>query len=284
MNYLKDTPLGRNSEFTDRYTPSLLCPVPRWDARETLELESLASETPESEGMALPFHGQDIWNAYELSWLNEKGKPEVALAQLIVPCTSPNIIESKSLKLYLNSFANSRFADRATVVTTISRDLERVAGAPVDVRVMSLREAQQAPLWDDHGELVDTLDVSFEHFEYRPQLLLTDQGPEQSGVLVSHLLRSHCPVTDQPDWATVQVRYTGQPISSAGFLRYVVSLRNHQGFHEQIIEQMFVDLWRHCAPRQLSVYGRFTRRGGLDINPFRSNYEGTPPNRRTIRQ
>ena len=274
MSYLKDTPLGRSSDFIDEYMPSLLCPVPRWDARETLELEDTT----------LPFHGMDIWNAYELSWLNEKGKPQVALAELIVPCTSPNIIESKSLKLYLNSFANSRFESRDRVVATISADLARVAGAPVDVRVMTLREAEREPVWEEHGQLVDTLDVSFEHFDYRPELLLTDQGPEQTGVLVSHLLRSHCPVTNQPDWGTVQIRYTGRPISPASFLRYVVSLRNHQGFHEQIVEQVFVDLSRHCEPRQLSVYGRFTRRGGLDINPFRSNYEDTPPNRRTIRQ
>ncbi len=279
MSYPKDTPLGRNSAFIDQYTPSLLCPVPRWDARESLELRDTS----------LPFHGQDIWNAYELSWLNEKGKPEVALAELVVPCTSPNIIESKSLKLYLNSFANSRFPGRDRVVETIARDLAQVAGAPVDVRVLTLREARQQPLWEEHvreeqGELVDTLDVAFEHFDYRPELLLADQGPERTGVLVSHLLRSHCPVTNQPDWGTVQVRYTGRPISPASFLRYVVSLRNHQGFHEQIIEQMFVDLRRHCGPRQLSVYGRFTRRGGLDINPFRSNYEDAPLNARTVRQ
>ena len=274
MSYLKDTPLGRSSDFIDEYTPSLLCPVPRWDARESLELEDTT----------LPFHGMDIWNAYELSWLNDKGKPQVALAELIVPCTSPNIIESKSLKLYLNSFANSRFDSRDRVVAVIAKDLAEVAGAPVDVRVMTLREAEREPAWEEHGQLVDTLDVAFDHFEYRPELLLTDQGPEQTGVLVSHLLRSHCPVTNQPDWGTVQVRYTGRPISPASFLRYVVSLRNHQGFHEQIIEQVFVDLQRQCVPRQLSVYGRFTRRGGLDINPFRSNYEDTPPNRRTIRQ
>ncbi len=133
MSYLKDTPLGRSSDFIDEYTPSLLCPVPRWDARESLELEDTT----------LPFHGMDIWNAYELSWLNDKGKPQVALAELIVPCTSPNIIESKSLKLYLNSFANSRFDSRDRVVAVIAKDLAEVAGAPVDVRVMTLREAER---------------------------------------------------------------------------------------------------------------------------------------------
>lgn len=279
MSFLNDTPLGRTSAFIDQYTPSLLCPVPRWDARESLDLDTAAEGEPR-----LPFHGQDIWNAYELSWLNPRGKPVVAMAELVVPCISPNIIESKSLKLYLNSFANTRFASREAVIKAIAGDLARVAGAPVDVRVMSLEEAGRAAVWDDHGNVVDHLDVAFENFEYRPELLLTEQGPERNGVLVSHLLRSHCPVTNQPDWASVQVRYTGAAISPASFLRYVVSLRNHQGFHEQIIEQMFVDLKRQCAPRHLSVYGRFTRRGGLDINPFRSDYEDLPPNFRTVRQ
>jgi len=279
MSFLNDTPLGRTSAFIDQYTPSLLCPVPRWDARESLDLDTAAEGEPR-----LPFHGQDIWNAYELSWLNERGKPVVAMAELVVPCISPNIIESKSLKLYLNSFANTRFASREAVIKAIAGDLAQVAGAPVDVRVMSLEEAARAAVWDDHGDSVDHLDVAFDDFEYQPELLLTEQGPERNGVLVSHLLRSHCPVTNQPDWASVQVRYTGAAISPASFLRYVVSLRNHQGFHEQIIEQMVVDLKRQCAPRHLSVYGRFTRRGGLDINPFRSDYEDAPTNRRTIRQ
>lgn len=277
MSYLTETPLGRASDYVDAYTPSLLCPVPRWDARESLDLELV-------DGKTLPFHGLDIWNAYELSWLNPKGKPVVAMAELTVPCTSPNIVESKSLKLYLNSFANTRFAGKDAVIAAIQKDVGQVAGAAVDVRVMTLQEAARLPVWEDHGQLVDGLDVAFDGFEYNPELLLTEQAPEQTGVLVSHLLRSHCPVTNQPDWATVQVRYTGAPISPASFLRYVVSLRNHQGFHEQIIEQMFVDLSRQCAPRQLSVYGRFTRRGGLDINPFRSNFEEVLPNQRTIRQ
>ncbi|ASK33538.1 NADPH-dependent 7-cyano-7-deazaguanine reductase QueF [Alloalcanivorax mobilis] len=274
MSLLHDTPLGRASDYVDQYTPALLCPVPRWDAREGLELEN----------SDLPFHGMDLWNAYELSWLNGKGKPMVAVAELTIPCTSANIVESKSLKLYLNSFANTRFESREAVIAAIEKDVAHTIGAPLDVRILSLKEAQREPLWEDHGQCVDGLDVSFEGFEYSPDLLFTDQGPEQSGVLFSHLLRSHCPVTNQPDWATVMVRYTGAPISPASLLRYVVSLRNHQGFHEQIIEQMFIDIQRRCAPRQLTVYGRFTRRGGIDINPFRSNFETLLPNARTVRQ
>lgn len=278
MSYLTETPLGRASDYVDEYTPSLLCPVPRWDARENLDLELV-------DGKSLPFHGLDIWNGYELSWLNDKGKPVVALAEIIVPCTSPNLVESKSLKLYLNSFANTRFSNREAVIAALEKDLGQVAGAPVDARVLSLQEAARIPPWEDHGDLVDGLDVSFgAGFEYDPALLFTEQGPERTGVLISHLLRSHCPVTNQPDWGTVQVRYTGTMISPASFLRYVVSLRNHQGFHEQIIERIFVDIQRQCGPRHLSVYGRFTRRGGLDINPFRSDFEESLPNQRTVRQ
>lgn len=274
MSYLSETPLGKTSEYVDQYTPSLLFPVPRQAAREALALEA----------GALPFHGVDVWNAYELSWLNSKGKPVVAMAELTVPCTSPNIIESKSLKLYLNSCANTRFAGPQEVRASIERELTRVAGAPVTVRLFDLQEAARLPLWQEQGLLVDTLDVAIEDFQYSADLLRCEQGEEQSAVLVSHLLRSRCPVTDQPDWGTVQVCYTGAPIDPAGFLRYVVSLRNHQGFHEQIIERLFVDIQCRCAPRHLSVYGRFTRRGGLDINPFRCDREETPANRRTVRQ
>lgn len=274
MSYLDDTPLGRRSDYADQYDPALLCPVPRWDARESLDLEDTT----------LPFHGTDIWNAYELSWLNDKGKPVVAVCELRMPCTTPHLVESKSLKLYLNAFANTRFTDKADVIKAIERDLGNITQGSVEVLLHSLREAVAVPVWEERGECVDDLDLSFEHYQYRPELLLCDQGPEQNGQLYSHLLRSYCPVTEQPDWATVIVRYTGQVISPASFLRYVVSLRNHQGFHEQIIEQIFVDLMRQCHPRQLSVYGRFTRRGGIDINPFRSNFEQMPPNRRIIRQ
>ncbi len=274
MSYLKDTPLGRSSDYVDEYTPALLCPVPRWDARESLDLESTD----------LPFHGTDIWNAYELSWLTEKGKPVVAMCELRIPCTTPNIVESKSLKLYLNSFANTRFASRDEVRALIEKDVGQIVGAGIEVLLYTLEDSATMPLWEDKGQCVDKIDLNFEHYNYNPDLLLCDQGPEQTGQLYSHLLRSHCPVTNQPDWATVVVRYTGRAISPASFLRYVVSLRNHQGFHEQIIEQMFVDLMAQCSPRHLTVYGRFTRRGGIDINPFRSNSEQALPNRRTVRQ
>ncbi|KAF0806154.1 7-cyano-7-deazaguanine reductase [Alcanivorax xiamenensis] len=274
MSYLKDAPLGQTSDYVDQYAPELLYPVPRALARESLALEN----------GALPFQGEDLWTGYELSWLDQGGKPRVALAEIRVPCTSDNIIESKSLKLYLNSFANSRYTDADAVREIITADLGKVAGEKVTVRILSLGDAAAQPVWHGDGVCVDELDLTIDTFAYDAALLTAGTGEDHQGELYSHLLRSHCPVTNQPDWGTVVVRYEGRPIDPAGFLRYVVSLRNHQGFHEQIVEQMFVDLQRQCAPAKLSVLGRFTRRGGLDINPFRSNFEPAPENLRTIRQ
>ena len=274
-NPFDETPLGRRTEYIDRYTPSLLCPVPRWDAREVLELD------PES----LPFHGVDLWTAYEVSWLDNRGKPVVAMAEFAVPCNSRNLVESKSLKLYLNSFANSRFGSAREVRALMEKDLSDCAGGPVDVRLLSLDEAAREPWLEIRGECIDTLDIEIDTADGDGQVyLLADQGAERTETLYSHLLRSLCPVTGQPDWATLVVRYTGAPISQVTLLRYVVALRNHQGFHEQIIEQVFNDILSQCQPRELSVYGRFTRRGGLDINPFRSNFEDRPLNRRVVRQ
>lgn len=272
---LKDTPLGRQSDYIDTYTPSLLYPVPRWDAREGLELEM----------DGLPFHGVDVWHAYELSWLDARGKPVVMMAEFRVPCNTRCIIESKSFKLYLNSFANSRFDGVSQVAQLLEKDLSACAQGPVEVSLSSLDVAAKAPWIDTRGgELIDRLELDISQYDYDPALLAVEQGAERHEQLVSHLLRSRCPVTGQPDWATLIVRYTGAPISPASLLRYIVSLRNHEGFHEQIIERVFVDVMARCQPRQLTVYGRFTRRGGLDINPFRSNFEELPVSLRTVRQ
>ena len=271
---LKNTPLGQTSEYVDTYTPGLLYPVPRAEARDGLGLSA----------DALPFHGVDVWHAYELSWLDGRGKPVVVMAEFKVPCSSQYLIESKSFKLYLNSFANTRFDSQQAVIAVLEQDLSACAGSPVDVVLQSLEVAANTPWMELNGTLVDRLDLDIEHYDYQPTLLRTEQGAEQSDQLISHLLRSRCPVTGQPDWATLIVRYTGMPICAASVLRYVVSLRNHEGFHEQIIERIYLDIMAQCEPRQLSVYGRFTRRGGLDINPFRSNYESLPISQRTVRQ
>lgn len=268
-----ETPLGRRTDYIDQYTPALLCPVPRRDAREVLDLD------PE----ALPFHGMDYWNAYELSWLDGRGKPVVMVGEFSVPCNSRNLVESKSLKLYLNSFANSRFDSVAAVRSLMEKDLSDCAGGPVDVRLRTLDNVAADPWLEISGDCVDRIDIEIDS-AVEDIRLLTDQGPERTETLYSHLLRSLCPVTGQPDWATLVVRYTGAPISQVTLLRYVIALRSHQGFHEQIIEQVFTDILQQCQPRQLSVYGRFTRRGGLDINPFRSNFEESALNRRVVRQ
>ena len=271
---LSDTPLGRKTDYVDTYTPALLCPVPRWDAREALEV------SPD----AMPFHGIDIWNIYELSWLDERGKPMVAMGELRVPCHSPNLIESKSLKLYLNSFANSRFANRQAVAQAMETDLSECAGGAVDVRLRTLEEAGRDGFPEIHATALDRMDLDINDYEYDAGLLRVDQGAALNETLYSHLLRSLCPVTGQPDWGTVFIRYSGSPISHASVLRYLVSLRNHQGFHEQVIERIFVDIKSQCEPRHLSVFGRFTRRGGVDINPFRSNFEDQPVAGRVARQ
>lgn len=272
-----EIPLGRTIPTVDSYTPSLLYPIPRWDARELLELDD---ET-------MPFRGVDIWNAYELSWLDERGKPEVALAQIVVPANSRFLIESKSLKLYLNSLNNTCFKHRTEVIRTLEQDLSQVAHAPVLVHLASPQEVVGTAIAELPGTCLDALPL--EIHDYRPdpallQLASTATGTVLTETLYTHLFRSNCPVTHQPDWASVLVRYHGPAIEHESLLRYLVGYRNHADFHEQCVERIFVDIWRRCQPAQLSVYARFTRRGGLDINPFRTNFEEPLGNLRLFRQ
>ncbi len=269
-----DNPLGRVSHFDHGYEPGLLHPVARADARADLGLDE----------SALPFHGRDDWNAYELSWLNGRGKPEVALAEWSLPCDSPFLIESKSLKLYLNGLANTVFTGGADqVATTLEDDLSACAGGPVQVRLWNLAEAAQWPGYAFEGFCLDELEVAVEDYELNPALLEPTTG-EAAEVLYTHLLRSLCPVTGQPDWASVIVDYAGAAIPREGLLRYLVSFRNHSGFHEQVVERIFTDLRRYYDLERLTVQARFTRRGGLDINPVRSTQGELPDNRRTVRQ
>lgn len=265
--------LGKTTEYRDTYAPELLYPVPRREARKALGL-----------GADLPFHGWDFWHGYELSWLNQRGKPVVAVLEATVPCESPNIIESKSFKLYLNSFNNSRFADVTEVQRLLSRDLTACAGAEVEVQVRSLDEASADSWMAPDGTCIDVMDVEIDMLDDPAQALSARPGDAVEENLHSHLLRSRCPVTGQPDWASVFLRYRGPAIDPAGLLNYIAGLRNHQGFHEQVIERMFLDISERCGPQCLTVYGRFTRRGGLDINPFRSNFEVRPASLRTVRQ
>jgi 7-cyano-7-deazaguanine reductase len=274
MSTPEHSPLGKTTVYADRYDPSLLFPIPREQKR--IEIGVIDP---------LPFSGVDIWNAYELSWLDARGKPQVALAEFRVPADSPNIIESKSFKLYLNGFSQERI-DTAALHDTLVRDLSVAAGAPVKV-TLSAPSAQDYAITDLPGKLLD--DQSLEIDDYGPPnadfLRVDRRATPVAETLVSHLLRSNCPVTGQPDWGSVQIAYRGAPIDHAGLLRYLVSFRTHNEFHEQCVERIFVDLMARCGPERLTVYARYTRRGGLDINPFRSTDPAAMPgNPRAARQ
>ncbi|MCK0511794.1 NADPH-dependent 7-cyano-7-deazaguanine reductase QueF [Aromatoleum buckelii] len=255
------SPLGQSVVYRDSYAPELLFPIARQIKRDEL---GLAPDT-------LPFVGEDLWNAYELSWLNSRGKPVAAIGTFRVPVSSPRLIESKSLKLYLNSFNQHRFVDPTLVHDTLTRDLSGAAGAPVAVSIEILSRRPTRVFGYPHGVLLDEIDIEIDTYQTDPAFLQTDfSADEVSETLYSHLLKSNCLVTGQPDWGTVVVRYIGPPIDRAGLLRYIVSFRSHNEFHEQCVERIFCDVLRRCAPRHLAVWARYTRRGGLDINPFRS--------------
>jgi len=261
--------LGQHTDYPQQYAPELLCPIPRAPARDALGITD-----------ALPFSGEDRWTGYEISWLNASGKPQVAMGMFILPADSPAMVESKSFKLYLNSLNQAVFKGQAELQACLVRDLSRVVGMAVQVELQSL-EASLAPAFivaePLDGECLDTLDVAIEHYQPAPELLHlsdnTKNGPIHE-LLYSHLLKSNCPVTGQPDWATVFIEYYGEAIDRAGLLRYIISFREHQGFHENCVERLFMDISRCCAPQQLCVYARYTRRGGLDINPLRSSLSG----------
>jgi len=281
MNTPKHSRLGKPTIYADQYDASLLFPIARAPQRAELGL-----------GASLPFMGADLWTAFELSWLSPRGKPQVALAHITVPCESVNLIESKSFKLYLGSFNNTRFADAAEVLARLRADLTEAAwrGAVVQssvgVKLVAAEWFDREPIEELDGLSLDRLDLDCDRYSPAPELLsaATDEAPV-SEVLTSNLLRSNCPVTGQPDWGSVQISYFGPQIDQAGLLRYLISFRKHNGFHEDCVERMFMDLQARCQPHKLSVYARYTRRGGLDINPFRTSYpQALPANRRTARQ
>lgn len=270
---MADLPLGKEADYDAPYDPALLCPIARAPGRAELGI-----------GAQLPFHGCDIWNAYELSWLDARGKPAVAMAELRVPADSPCIVESKSLKLYLNSLNQRRCADAAEVREIIANDVGRCVGTAVEVSVQLPGQWQRWAVQSIEGECLDTLDVAIDRYTPAPELLTADAGVQVSRRWFSRLLRSRCPVTGQPDWGTVMIEYSGAQIDPAGLLGYIVSFRQHQDFHEHCVERMFVDIGARCAPQSLTVYARYLRRGGLDINPFRSSGASRAPNPRQPRQ
>ena len=269
------SPLGKPSAYADQYDASLLFAMPRAPKR----LELGITGTP-------PFFGADLWTAFELSWLNLRGKPQLALAHITVPCESPHIIESKSFKLYLNSFNNTRFADARDVRERIRADIGAAVGVGIGIKTIGPELFDQEPVHEMDGLNLDRLDVECIHFTPAPELLFAEfDEPPVTETLTSNLLKSNCLVTGQPDWGSVQISYSGAQINQEGLLQYLVSFRNHHEFHEQCVERIFMDVWTRCKPIKLSVYARYTRRGGLDINPFRTSYpQGLPPNVRTARQ
>jgi 7-cyano-7-deazaguanine reductase len=269
------TALGKQTEYITAYSPSLLCPIPRQQSRRELGIN------PE----ALPFRGVDIWTAFELSWLDNDGKPEVAVAEFEVPATSPSIIESKSFKLYLNSFNQTAFNSWQDVQQTLEGDLSNAAGAAVQVRLLTLVEATNGALGLFDGECIDGEKVKVDCYSPSPDLLATEpQAEVVEETLYSDLLKSNCPVTGQPDWASVMVQYRGARIDRASLLKYIISFREHQDFHEHCVERMFLDIQERCLPEALTVYARYTRRGGLDINPYRTNGVAGPEAVRLVRQ
>ena len=275
MSEASHSPLGKAVSYKTEYDPTLLFPIPRQGKRDEIGVTG-----------ALPFIGVDIWNAFELSWLNAKGKPQVAIAVFMIPAESPNIVESKSFKLYLNSFNQTRLDSTEALQTLLQQDISAATGGYVQVHINLPDQFAKEKMADLQGYCIDNLDIDVDTYEPSPQLLHCDEfdSPVDES-LTSNLLKSNCLVTGQPDWASVQINYVGAPINRESLLRYLISFRNHNEFHEQCVERIFMDIMRACKPIKLAVYARYTRRGGLDINPYRCNFSGPPPgNIRTARQ
>lgn len=277
MACVTESELGKIADYDQSYNPNRLYPIPRAEKRKEIGIE------PD----ALPFYGFDCWNHYEVSWLNEKGKPIVATAEIYYDCSSPLIVESKSLKLYFNSLNNSKFKSIDELAKIIKNDLQLAIKTEVSVVINQIGHTKSTPVQEKfHGECIDNIDIECTKYTVDPSYLATSDEEPVEETLYSDLLKSNCLVTNQPDWASIQIIYKGNKISREGLLKYLVSFRNHNEFHEQCIERIFVDIMKHCKPSELSIYGRYTRRGGIDINPFRStkNVSFKDMNYRLIRQ
>lgn len=269
----QNNPLGKAVGYSSKYQPNLLFPIARQIKRDELGLVG-----------DMPFTGEDIWNAYELSWLNKKGLPQVAIAEIRFPFSSTNIVESKSLKLYLNSLNQSMFDNMSSAQATIVKDLSESAKSNVEVILRALDSTGDHEIQNLVAECIDFIDVEVTQYEYDDSLLKLESNQMVAENLYSHLLKSNCLITSQPDWASVLIQYKGKKISRSSLLKYLVSFRTHNEFHEQCVERIFTDIMKHCGPEELTVYARYTRRGGLDINPWRSNCVKTMDNVRLSRQ
>lgn len=264
--------LGQATPYCKTYDPGILFPIPRQEKRDELGFDL----------NSLPFQGLDIWTAYEVSWLNAKGKPVAVIAEFAFPADSPNLIESKSFKLYLNSFNGTRFRSQQEVEDLWVKDLSAACGGEVQVDVRSLN-GDEMLIGQLPGENLDDLDIEVDTYQVRPELL-TVEAEVVEETLNSHLLKSNCLVTGQPDWGSIVIRYEGPQINHENLLKYLISFREHNEFHEQCVERVFTDIMRQCKPQKLTVYARYVRRGGLDINPYRSNFEDEFELSRTVRQ
>jgi len=268
-----ESPLGNAADYPQHYDPRRLVSIARSDSRTRLGLDG-----------ALPFHGTDIWNAWELTWLAADGLPQVASVEIRVPASSPAIVESKSLKLYMGSLAMERYVSGESVAATLRNDIGACVGAAIDLRLYRPDETDGETTGQLPGDCLDSRPVQCETWQVDASLLGSEIGEVVSESLHTHLLRSLCPVTGQPESGSVQISYRGPRIDRDGLLRYLVSYRQHADFHENCVERMFVDLMARCSPTELTVYARYQRRGGIDINPFRSNFETAAPNTRLWQQ
>ncbi|WP_085296949.1 NADPH-dependent 7-cyano-7-deazaguanine reductase QueF [Cognaticolwellia mytili] len=274
---LSNLTLGKTTDYISQYNADLLQGVPRSLNRDSLSISA----------NNLPFYGEDIWYGYELSWLNSKGKPVVAVAEFRFPCTSANIVESKSFKLYLNSFNQTKFVSWQSVETTLVKDLSAIAQANAQVSLFAVNKCPALAIKESKAVCIDELDIEIKSFTLEPEILKPESGTNAeivSEYLVCHLLKSNCLITNQPDWASVYIDYTGTKICHERLLKYLISFREHNEFHEQCVERIYCDIQQFCQVKELSVFARYTRRGGLDINPFRSSSKAKAPNLRTIRQ
>ena len=271
---MSENPLGKATQYVSQYAPKLLFPIPRSEKRNELDSRYLS------------FQGEDIWNAFELSWLNANGLPQVAIGIFRINCETVNIVESKSLKLYLNSFNQTQFNSLKQVQQTIQQDLSEAAEGNVSVELTMPKDFVEMGVSEFDGELIDEQSITIDSYQYQPQILRASGESREvvTETLVSHLLKSNCLITSQPDWASIQIKYHGPKIDRENLLRYIVSFRSHNEFHEQCVERIFADLKKYCRTEKLTVYARYTRRGGLDINPWRSDFESVQKNLRLARQ
>lgn len=275
-NELNELSLGKPTQYCSEYNPSLLQAVPRSLNRDGLGIDQ----------NNLEFKGEDVWYGYELSWLNDKGKPIVAVAEFRFDCTSPNIVESKSFKLYLNSFNQSKFISWEDVKERLVKDLSATAGCNAEVNLYKVDNCPPLHIAPIDAECIDDIDITVNAYDINPELLALSSNKRnvEDKVLVSHLLKSNCLITNQPDWASIYISYSGHKIDEAALLSYLISFRQHNEFHEQCVERIFTDIMKACKPVKLSIFARYTRRGGLDINPFRTTEKTSAPFLRTLRQ